>query len=667
MNRKYLLLLLGFSFTGILYGKNHSQGKQLSFERVEDSESCIAVFRHGNYLYTTGYRGLSVYDLTDPLEPRRIEKFPDVKGRQMAVEGNTLYVTARANGLWILDISNPPKPRIITRFDAAEMATGIAVVGHIAFVSERIYGTEILDCSNREHPKSLGFLRGGEMQSVRYVDNRLYSGNWGHGRIHITDFSNPSKPVELSRIHMDGYADGMWVDGNICYGATGMHARKVPRSEQANRGWGLEIFDLSNPKSPERLGGVKFPEWEMKYFDAWSVQVSDGLAYVTNSNNGLYVVDVHDSKEPSIAASGRLPQYRNKEDCVSSVAVGKGILYVGAIHGGLYVVRYPQAIPPEQKEEKAPEIEDLQPMETPGFLRYDTGHQAHRLFLDGDTLYAACSHSGILVFDITPAKLILKNRYPIECSYDVAVRNGLLYSAEGPKGFAIYRIGKNEQLEEIGRDRKACNFIRLCSNPRFMLYTGGGMTILVKDISDPGNMKDVFNHRGGGMFYTDTTAEQDLNGIMPVNRHGGGILWLDLNGERPLLKHHIEQPLANQTSAPTLLGKRYLLPANRRKGCYLFDPERPQFSQAELIPMGKSGLSGVASADGSIIVFTNRSRGDIVTVDFSDIENPVVLKKRSWTAISGSPGRAVFWNHRMLIPAGRQGILFEKKKYGVRS
>jgi hypothetical protein len=666
MTGKNILFLLGFVAASILPGHVCGLDKTLTFSRVKDSESCIAVLRHEGYLYTTGYRGMSVYDLHDPVNPTRIGKFPDIKGRQMTVEGNTLYVTARSDGLWLLDVSKPSAPEIITRFDTAEMATGIAVVGNVGFVSERIYGTEILDCSNKKHPKSLGFLRGGEMQSVRFVNNRLYSGNWGHGRIHVMDFTIPSKPVEISRIHMDGYADGMWVDGTICYGATGMHARKVPRSEQTNRGWGLEIFDLANPESPKQLGRVKFPQWKMKYFDAWSVQVSEGRAYVTASNNGLYVVDVHDPTKPFVAASGRLPHYWNKEDCVASVAVGKGILYAGAINGGLYVVRYPQAVPPEQKNAKAPAVKDLQSLEIPGFLRYDTGHQAHRLFLDGDTLYAACSHSGILVFKVTREKLILKNQYSMDCSYDVAVRNGLLYSAEGTKGFAIYRIGENGQLNELGRDKKNCNFLRLCSNPKFMLYTGGGMHIMVKDISDPQNMKDVFSHRGGGIFYTDTTAEQDLNGIIPINSHSGGIIWLELNGETPVLRHQIKQALADQGSAPTLLGKRYLLPANgshggyRCKGFYLLNPEQPDFSQAELIPMEKLRLSGLASADGSTIVFTNRAKGNIETIDFSDIGKPVVLKKRSWKAIAGSPGRALFWNHRMLIPAGRQGILFEK-------
>lgn len=192
-----------------------------------------------------------------------------------------------------------------------------------------------------------------------------------------------------------------------------------------------------------------------------------------------------------------------------------------------------------------------------------------------------------------------------------------------------------------------------------MIYTGGGMTVMVKDITDPKNMKDVFRHRGGGLFYTDTSAEQDLNGFMPINRHSGGIIWLDLNGENPVLKHQIKKVIAGQTSAPTLMGKRYLFPARSQNGFYLINPEQPDLSHAQFIPTEKIRLSGTASVDDAVIAFSDRAKGTIRTVDFSDINNPVLLDNRTWNNISGSPGRVVFWNHRMLIPAGRQGILFE--------
>ncbi len=41
-----------------------------------------------------------------------------------------------------------------------------------------------------------------------------------------------------------------------------------------------------------------------------------------------------------------------------------------------------------------------------------------------------------------------------------------------------------------------------------------------------------------------------------------------------------------------------------------------------------------------------------------------ILKNRSVEEIPGNPGRPVFWNHRLILPAGFYGILFENPKQG---
>ena len=78
----------------------------------------------------------------------------------MRIENELLYLTARENGLWILDISRPEKPVVVTRFDTTELATGLAVSGPYVFVTERIYGTEILNCSDPRNPRFVGMVRG---------------------------------------------------------------------------------------------------------------------------------------------------------------------------------------------------------------------------------------------------------------------------------------------------------------------------------------------------------------------------------------------------------------------------------------------------------------------------------------------------------------------------
>jgi hypothetical protein len=49
--KRYLIILLGLFFTGILFGKNETPGKSLTFEHIKDFKSCIVVFCQGNYLY----------------------------------------------------------------------------------------------------------------------------------------------------------------------------------------------------------------------------------------------------------------------------------------------------------------------------------------------------------------------------------------------------------------------------------------------------------------------------------------------------------------------------------------------------------------------------------------------------------------------------------------
>ena len=153
---------------------------KLEFRKVPESRSSTAIARKGEYLYTCGWSGMTVYDIRKPLEPRPVWSSSRITGgRQMRIENKFLYLTARENGLWILDISRPEKPVVVTRFDTTELATGLAVSGPYVFVTERIYGTEILNCSDPRNPRFVGMVRGGEIQSAAVRGNLLFGGSWG--------------------------------------------------------------------------------------------------------------------------------------------------------------------------------------------------------------------------------------------------------------------------------------------------------------------------------------------------------------------------------------------------------------------------------------------------------------------------------------------------------
>ncbi len=324
-----LLLLLAVLFAG----NTAAAPAELELRKVPDSTNCVPILRNGNYLYTAGGKGLSVYDLSTPVAPRLVKRLPGVSGRQMAMQNNRLYITARGQGLWIFDLADPAEPRLLTRFDTVELATGIAVTGNIVFVSQRIYGVEILDCTIPEKPRHVGLIRGGEIQSVAFHNNLLYCGSWGHGRITIWNVADLKTPKRVGSFQLDGYGDGMAVRRNYCYAATGMDAKTGPKEARKNRGHGLEIFDISDPARPRRVGGVKFPPSPTMFFDSWTVTVSGTTAYVADTINGIYLVNVADPARPEILAQGKLPDCWKKPNPVGSLAIGEGVLYVAGLDG----------------------------------------------------------------------------------------------------------------------------------------------------------------------------------------------------------------------------------------------------------------------------------------------------------------------------------------------
>ena len=648
-----ILMLLAAVFSAAA-----AEPAQLVFNRIKGSPGAIPLRKNGNYLYAAGDKGFAVYDLKNPESPELVRLIPGINGRQMAVSGNILYVTARNQGLWIFDISNAGNPALIRRYDTVELATGIAVKDNLVFISIRIYGIEILDCSDPANPRHVGFIRDGELQSVAVYRNHLYGADWGKGRIHIWNISDLDKIRKVSFMQLDGFADGMFISGDLCYAATGMHAVKDGK-RRLNHGHGLEIFNISDPSHPVRLGGIKFPPSPIEIFDSWTVSVSGSTAYVADTVCGVFVVDVKNPAEPKLLASGRLPMRGKHGNPVGSVAVGDGVIYAAGRSGGVFAAGWSAARPVEYaKDDMKMRLPEVKELNLPGFKRLDVKGQVRRLYHDGETLYAACSHKGIMSFRITDNGLVPLMQYPVSCSYDVIVRDGKIYSAEGVDGLAVYRISGNGKLEELGRDKSPAMHLFMGANSKFLFVTSGATEVFVKDVSDPRNIKNVFNKRYHSIFYTDTAADREIDGVLAVSCHASGTLYLDMNSETPRLKLQDTRSITCQRTAPCVIGGKIMLPA-KTKGYILIDPQNLKAEPEYLRVSGLKNVVGTASTDGRIVVLTTRNAGSIYTLDFTNPEKASVIRSRSIREIPGSPGRAVIYRGRIFIPAGHSGILYE--------
>ena len=116
-------------------------------------------------------------------------------------------------------------------------------------------------------------------QNVSVAGNYAYAASdWG---LEIFDLTVPTRPVRIGEIATPGNAQDAAVDGGIAYIADGEE--------------GVQIIDIGSPASPQylkTLGGITF---------AHRIRIANGYAYIVDSENGLLIYDlqqVRDSIEP---------------------------------------------------------------------------------------------------------------------------------------------------------------------------------------------------------------------------------------------------------------------------------------------------------------------------------------------------------------------------------
>lgn len=101
--------------------------------------------------------------------------------------------------------------------------------------------------------------------------------------------------------------------------------------------------------------------------------------------------------------------------------------------------------------------------------------------------------------------------------------------------------------------------------------------------------------------------------------------------------------------------------ATRSGGLVRFDQSETR--PLDALPVSRvtgKWLSGKLTVSGQRIALANRALGDVFILDASDLDHPKLVEKLS---LEGNPGRVVFTNTGVLIPAGYQGLI--KQDFGT--
>lgn len=248
----------------------------------------------GDYAYVVDFdAGLLVINISDPTSPEIAGIVDTSSGqRDVAISGSYAFVTCQwAGGIDVIDISDPTSPVLITHLDleTSSVARGTVALGDFLFFADNAVGLVVVDISDPPYPKVRGTHHLEFAYDVAAGDDQIYLVGGGMGRIDIFDVSNPVAPPVISSIDTPDFAIDIAAAGRYAY--------------IAGRESGMQVIDISDPSDPIIVADVPTPD------AAQAIKVHKDYAYVSTHDAGLQIVDISDPPSAFIAAEVQTEGY----------------------------------------------------------------------------------------------------------------------------------------------------------------------------------------------------------------------------------------------------------------------------------------------------------------------------------------------------------------------
>jgi hypothetical protein len=646
-------------------------------------ERAMAAHAEGHRLYVGASHILYIYDITEALQPKLLGQIGGLGNlRQITSKEGFVYVVSRETGLYIVDAREPSAPKVRSRFDSVEFATGIDVAGNVAILSERQNGVECVDISDPDRPAHIAMRKTAESQSNRYRDGWLFSGDWHSGEITIFDARDMKTLREVARAELHGFGDGFALEGRYLYASTGHDARHRPglsAVDAEGAGRGLNIIDISAPAQPKPVARLDFPNFKPRNEDFWTTRVSAGMAFCLDSHNGLFVVDVRDPAKPGLLERFTLPDKKNPDwpsAAMSSLAIGDGCIYLTAMPSGAYVipvegvknVAAAQGVLPANASYREPYPTDAAAFHV---WKAEKPGQARAVAIAGDIVYAACSDAGLSVLRIKPEGGFektgeLQGRAHV---YDVMLSGSRLFTAEGYDGFGIYELDGPAGFREIGRIPQLSPAADVAlwvwpAGENFIIASSRNSGYRFFDVRNPAKPEYVFATYGT-CLWDRYVMDKPMGPFLGVSHPYRGVEWIDISGEKPRSAGRDPGNSLSLYNSLCLFGGNSVLAT--REDLYALEPRTPDGRPPQgawrfrKLPaaFAARGICGIPRADGMRVAITSRINREVAMYDFSNPDKPVL----QWAhRISGNPDTPAFHKGRLVIPAGHQGVLLEKRR-----
>lgn len=659
-----------------------------SNERLVNSVNACVIDEKYVYLISRGT--LYVYLIDNSGEVKEIGTVGGLGStRDMAFtkDKKAVVITSRRNGVYIVDVSEPSSPKILSHYDSLEYSTGLDINGDYAFICSRWFGIEIVDISDLENPQYVSQFDGGnEYQDCFFDKGFVYVGVYNGKRVDVWDVRTITEPILASQIELDGSGQGCAVKNGILYAATAMRGKNAGSSIYdygRGTGNGLEVYDVTDPTHPKWLSTTKAEgRLDINLTDVWDIQIYNNRAYLSNMFGGVYIYDVSNPKAPVLVKKVEIVAERNSEDytsydlskyifpydaenethgSVSHVVLGNGELYLTTMNMGLFRIDDPLS---QMTNSDADFIfnKSIHKKDIPSFLEYDTV-----LYESSDQIWAVKKHlnnyiiangsSGLVLLDESLNMISsLKTDAPVR---DIEIYNDLLFTAESESGIGIYLIS-DTGFERLGGYKE--NAYNSCYGDIALTDDGGYVIaevalhrISIIDVRDIYNPVPVDISQFGissdlGLMYYRSLCNGLINGkyVAISGSYDTDYFYSD-NGELKLYKRE-ENKLYYRSNGSAAVDGGMIQIANN--GYYYKNILNGSVS--EKIKIAGITFEGKCIAADNILVISSEYNGTIMIVDIEDIYNPVLLESVS---INGNPDIACFDGDSILIPCRYYGLL----------
>ena len=198
-----------------------------------------------NHTYITTNNGLVILDISNPKKPKRIGSLETGQPVfALKVREGKAYLAATDNGLIIADVSDPENPEIICKYTGGGSVRRIDLSGHYCITSEFETGLNILDISDITEPKRIGNIRYDRIKGFKVSGDLVYLVDPNAG-LRIVDISDKANPVEILLLEETYGSYSLDIKDNRLF--LGFYDGPI------------KIYDLSNPKSPKLIKEMRCP------------------------------------------------------------------------------------------------------------------------------------------------------------------------------------------------------------------------------------------------------------------------------------------------------------------------------------------------------------------------------------------------------------------------